>query len=205
MRSTEYLGLLRAMPGVVRAELVPADLVQSVAEMEASITRASGGMKLENSGMVQCLKRSMVAVVFCDCDFKRPEAVTMRMVDTDGVVIGHDVPPSRMDEFRARDDVLWIASGFIMYADLICSNDATMVMDSSSLMVAGAPEDSVAEMFYPSCSSSDMINTRFAMPGGMISNAIVGIDGIDLDDDEYRMVETVPNGTVVGGVLDRDE
>ena len=206
MHSTEYLRLLRSIPGVVRVELAPADLVQSVAEMEASITRGvGGGMRISNSGMVQCMDRDMIAVIFCDSDFKRPDQVTMRMVNPEGVVVGHDVPPSRMEEFKARDDISWIASTFVMYPDLIGNDDATMVMGSSSLTVAGAPEESAAEMFFPSCSSADMINSRFAMDNKGISNAIVGVDGIEVDVDAgFNMFGSVSE-RAVGSVIDRNE
>ena len=75
MRVGEFLEILRGMDGVIMADVMPVDLIQEVAEMETSIDCISGGMRLENIGLFQCLHREEVIVLL-----------------SDGVVRGHDVP-----------------------------------------------------------------------------------------------------------------
>ena len=133
------LSALRSMAGVVGAEPLDGDLVDEVCRIESSIRAVSGGMEVENRGILDCAAMGRHYALFCDASFPRPEQVTMQMVDELGEVIGHDVPPGMRNLFENRDDVVWISDGFVIYPGLIGNRDARMVMLSSRLSVPGLP------------------------------------------------------------------
>ncbi len=193
MRVGEYLEVLRGRDGVIMADVMPRDLVQEVAEMEASIDMVSGGMRLENMGLFQCLHREEVIVLISDRVFERPDEITMRMVDTEGVVIGHDVPESMRGELSKRSDLIWMSDGFVLFPELIGNRDAKMVMGCSTLRIEGIPEGVDARMFYPSMSSAELINRRYGVEGPDISAAVIGVDGLEpsVDDRSVPVADVV--------------
>ncbi len=175
----EFLTLLRGMDGVITAEIMPSDLVQEVAETESSVDTITGGMVLENIGLFQCLHHENVFVLISEGFLQRSEEITMRMIDTEGVVIGHDVPDSMREELSARKDLIWMSDGFVLFPELITNRDAKMVMGCSTLRLDGVPGDVTARMFYPSIASAELINRRYGVEGQYISAAVIGVDGLD--------------------------
>lgn len=174
-----YLGFLCGIEGILRAEPLSADRIQRIAETEASVREVSGGMRLENIGLFQCIHRQDVLVVFCDSRFPRPDEVTMRMIDTNGVVIGHDVPPSMEGDLHDRDDLIWVSEGFVMYPGLISDRDAKFVMSS-----AGFPQGCVDGIdpivYYPSVPTAQVLNESFGVSDTGISTLILGVDGVGM-------------------------
>lgn len=174
----EFLALLRGMDGVITAEIMPSDLIQEVAEKESSVDTITGGMTLENIGLFQCLHHEHVFVLISKGFLQRSEEITMRMIDTEGVVIGHDVPDSMREELSARKDLIWMSDGFVLFPELITNRDAKMVMGCSTLRLDGVPGDVTARMFYPSIASAELINRRYGVEGPYISAAVIGVDGL---------------------------
>ena len=171
------LSALRSMAGVVGAEPLDGDLVDEVCRIESSIKAVSGGMEVENRGILDCAAMGRHYVLFCDASFPRPEQVTMQMVDELGEVIGHDVPPGMRDLFENRDDVVWISDGFVIYPGLIGNRDARMVMLSSRLSVPGL-SGTEAVSFYPSASSAEAIGSRFGVSDPKVAAVVLGVDGV---------------------------
>lgn len=179
MRVGDFMeGMLR-VEGVRGIRMMPDDLIRSVASTEASIDTVSGGMRLENMGLFQCIHSPYVFVLFCDPSFERPNEITMRMIDSEGVVIGHDVPPAMMDDYIDRRDIFWMSDGFVMFPDRIGNRDAKMVMGCSRYRCGWLPDDVRVRMFYPSVSSAESINSRFGMEEDGISSAVLGVDGLE--------------------------
>ena len=111
MGESDVMEYILSKEGVLRVEPLDRRTVGRLVEAEESITRVSGGMRLENRGMMDCAGMERNFVMFCDASFPRPDEVTMEMVDDRGVVIGHDVPPCMRQDFAARDDIIWMADG----------------------------------------------------------------------------------------------
>lgn len=185
MRGRDFLDSISKVDGFLDIRCMSAEDVETVAEIETSIGMVSGGMRLENIGLFQCLHAAHVFVLFCDEGFHRPEQVTMRMVDTEGVIVGHDVPPGMMGDFSDRDDVFWLSEGFIIHSDRIGNKDVKLVIGCSELSVPGIPGDVRMRLFYPSMQSAEYLNARFGVSGEGISSAVLGVDGLDDGLDQF--------------------
>ena len=172
MSESDVMEYILSKEGVLRVEPLDRRTVGRLVEAEESITRVSGGMRLENRGMTDCAGMERNFVMFCDASFPRPDEVTMEMVDDRGVVIGHDVPPCMRQDFAARDDVIWMADGFVMYPSRVGTSDVRLVMLSSSFDV---PEPFEARVFYPSMTSAQTLCGRFGVAGDHIAAVVLGI------------------------------
>lgn len=176
---SDLIEALTALDGVIAAEQLDDEAMKVVTGIETSIRTVSGGMRIENRGILDCAGMSRNYVLFCGSGFPRPEQVTMEMVDDAGEVVGHDVPPCMVDAFRSRDDVLWMSDGFILYPGLVCDRDVRMVMLSSRMKVSEPLGEFDVRSFYPSASSAEYLLGLFGRePDRSVAAVILGVDGV---------------------------
>ena len=176
---SDLIEALTALDGVITAEQLDDEAMRVVTGIETSIRTVSGGMRIENRGILDCAGMSRNYVLFCGSGFPRPEQVTMEMVDDAGEVVGHDVPPCMVDAFRSRDDVIWMSDGFVLYPGLVCDRDVRMVMLSSRMKVSGPLGEFDVCSFYPSASSAEYLLSLFGRePDRSVAAVILGVDGV---------------------------
>ncbi|HJH57559.1 MAG TPA: hypothetical protein IAC83_05770 [Euryarchaeota archaeon] len=176
---SDLIEALTALDGVIAAEQLDDETMKVVTGIETSIRTVSGGMRIENRGILDCAGMSRNYVLFCGSGFPRPEQVTMEMVDDAGEVVGHDVPPCMVDAFRSRDDVIWMSDGFVLYPGLVCDRDVRMVMLSSRMKVSGPLGEFDVRSFYPSASSAEYLLGLFGRePDRSVAAVILGVDGV---------------------------
>lgn len=176
---SDLIEALTALDGVIAAEQLDDEAMKVVTGIETSIRTVSGGMRIENRGILDCAGMSRNYVLFCGSGFPRPEQVTMEMVDDAGEVVGHDVPPCMVDAFRSRDDVIWMSDGFVLYPGLVCDRDVRMVMLSSRMKVSGPLGEFDVRSFYPSASSVEYLLGLFGRePDRSVAAVILGVDGV---------------------------
>lgn len=176
---SDLIEALTALDGVIATEQLDDEAMKVVTGIETSIRTVSGGMRIENRGILDCAGMSRNYVLFCGSGFPRPEQVTMEMVDDAGEVVGHDVPPCMVDAFRSRDDVIWMSDGFVLYPGLVCDRDVRMVMLSSRMKVSGPLGEFDVRSFYPSASSAEYLLGLFGRePDRSVAAVILGVDGV---------------------------
>lgn len=176
---SDLIEALTALDGVIAAEQLDDEALKVVTGIETSIRTVSGGMRIENRGILDCAGMSRNYVLFCGSGFPRPDQVTMEMVDDAGEVVGHDVPPCMVDAFRSRDDVIWMSDGFVLYPGLVCDRDVRMVMLSSRMKVSGPLGEFDVRSFYPSASSAEYLLGLFGRePDRSVAAVILGVDGV---------------------------
>lgn len=173
----DYVEYLRGCEGVLRVEPISHAQMGDLVETEESLKTATCGLRMENVGIVTCASRKNLFVMFCTSDFKRPDKITMEMVDDRGVTVGHDVPPGMLAEYKARDDVIWFTDNFVLYPKKIAPYDARMVMRACR-MEWDVPEDTVSWTYFPSPETADQINGWFGNSNKRLSTVVVGVDGL---------------------------
>lgn len=179
MDSESFMELLRAMEGVVDVAAMTDEARSMVMSEEHSISMVAGGMRMSFPGVDVCTSKDHCFALFCNDLFPRPSDITMEMVDDDGRVIGHDIPPCMMDEYRDREDVIWISEAFVMYPSRVGAADARMVLHESRLRHRDVPDGIEAWVFYPCITSACMLNELFGFSGDRMSTIILGVDGLE--------------------------
>lgn len=181
MKPQDFLEFLSGLEGVIKAVSLDRLQVEAIIAKEEALKTVTGGLRMENSGVVTCGSRKNVFIMYCDSNYSRPEKITMEMIDDRGVLIGHDVPPSMIDQFKDRSDVIWFTDNFILYPAKMASYDAKMVMRACR-MEWGLPEGMDAWSFYPSPETANMVNSWFGFTDRRMSTIILGVDGIETSD-----------------------
>lgn len=173
----EFRDWLMCQRGVIRVEVLPADLCERIAAEEATVT-STFGTPVVNSGLDDCLERGTAIVAFVDETFWEPQETYMVLRNSDGTVVGYDIPTSRIPEYETRDDLMFISDGFVMRTDV--SMDEAPAMEMRSRVYRGEdgslPEETNAVIWYPSPSTSDMIHDAFGVPDTGLATAMLGVD-----------------------------
>ena len=116
--------------------------------------------------------------MFTDTDFIMPECPTMRMLDADGNIIGHDLSPGMIEEYSSREDVMFLSDDFIVYSDADMCGDASMEMLPIRYRGTGEwiLDELDAVLWYSSPSSSEIISGHFEEMRFGLAAGVMGLN-----------------------------
>ncbi len=178
MEPEEVLAKLRTEPGVVRAEIMPDELCGSIIREESTVTAAGGMMGVRNLGLEKVVGRSLHLVLFVDTGFNVPSGAPMRMVDSAGNLLGHQISKGSEREYMGRRDVTFLSDDFVMYTDITVVGD--MVMEMPPIPYHGTgdwiPASAGPVIWFPSTTGSMMVHRHFGQPVGDLATAMMGLD-----------------------------
>lgn len=176
MKTQEFIDWLMRQRGVVRAEVISPELIDKV-RLEESTVMSSLGTPVRNSGLDDCLSRDTVVIAFTDWNFWQPPTKTMLLCNSDGSVVGHDIPAALLPEYRDRCDLVFLSDDFVMMADA-CMDEAPY-MDMISQIYTGEdgslPPETDAVLWFPSTTSSTIIHEALGQPDNGLATAMIGI------------------------------
>lgn len=152
---------LRAEKGVVSAELMDDEISYEVDCSERNI-KTQAGMEFRNEGYLEAMKRNVRICMFCTGDLEIPRTPSVFYMTEDGTVMGHEVMPHEMEEYLARDDLVWVSDDFVMYPNrkgngaelFVCRGRRFPLIDSypgcgnSIMAVPAGPSDILLKSWF---------------------------------------------------------
>jgi len=181
MNCREFMDYAHSKTGVLRVERLSRERVEQAVATEEALKTVTGGLRMENSGILTCASCRDVFVMLCDGSFPRPDKITMAMVDDRGVVVGHDVPGPMVPQFEGRGDVMWLSSNFVLYPEKMAPYDVRMVMRASRVEWA-IPSKVVPWIYYPSPETANLLGSWLGNSDSTISTVLMGVNGLDAQD-----------------------
>ena len=178
MELGEIMDGLRAEAGVVYVDILPDELFDKVVAEERTVRAVMGSMPVTSTGMKDCQARNTRLVVVENDEFWHPNVRTMNMRDTNGNILGHNIPRAEIPEYAKRDDVAFISDDFIMYTN--APMDGSPVMEMLSFPYRGWEEwmraDLNSILWYPCTSSSEIIRKHYGLPDRRTATAVLALD-----------------------------
>ncbi len=168
--------ILRKHSGVVRVEIPDRNFLCTLEEDDLCVD-TSFGMPIDNKAMDACLACDFVLCVFANTSFEQPSDKIMMMQDSSGLVLGHDVAPSQMDEYMAREDLIWLSEDFVIYPSTEMGDDIILVM-LPQIYNGFSEEDGVSEavIFYPATTTDSIIKEKYGeFDDPQIATLLMGI------------------------------
>lgn len=183
MEESEFLRRMREDPSILRVERMPDDLYARIVAEESTVTGAGGQMPVHNVGLEDCDRRTARYVVFmlpgalagADPD---PDYHTMVMRDSVGSVVGFDISPRRVDEFRARDDVVFLSDDFVLFPSVCPKGELCMEIRAMPYAGRGGwiPEETGPIVWFPCSTSTVILAEYYGMDLGQASAAMLALD-----------------------------
>lgn len=168
---------LRAQRGVVRVEAVPKELLDAIEKEESTVTSIFG-TPVDNSGLADCLTMNTVLIAFTDRDFWTPSCVSMILWNSEGDVIGQDIPWKEAESYQNRNDVVFISDSFVLFTDKNMGTEP--YMELKSMEYSGEdesfPDNTRSVMWFPCATSSMMVFDYFHQPRDCLGTAIIAFN-----------------------------
>ena len=111
------LNIIKGMRGVVEAFYLDKDILEKVRKEEETV-KAVGNVDVINEGFNQALQREKVICIVKDPRFRPPPEPTVKLMASDGRVMGVEVFPETAKEYLGRDDVIWLSDGFVVFTNV---------------------------------------------------------------------------------------
>jgi hypothetical protein len=176
----EVLAKLGSENAVKGAFPLEGEFYKEVIEEEGSVTEGSMGVPLVNRALEEVLKRDIVVCMFVEGSYDAPTDHLMLMEDLCGNLIGHDVPASKMDEFKNNPDIVWLCDDFAIYPGRGELHDIVMVMLPQKATSVGEKEgvkDPV--LLYPATTTDIMLREHFGIsPSAKVASAILAFNNL---------------------------
>ena len=123
----KQLEIIRGLRGVFHAFYLDKEILGELEKEEAKV-RAMGNIEVDNQGFKQALERDSVICIVKDPRFRPPPVPTVILVSGEGNVIGEEVLPFTAHKYTARDDVVWLSDGFVLFPTVSASGGEQFVM-----------------------------------------------------------------------------
>jgi hypothetical protein len=175
----EVLEKLRSVGSVKAAYPLEGEIYDNVIAEESGVTESFTGMPLDNRALDEVLKRSAAVCLFCGSAFEVPSDHVLVMEDTEGNVVGHDIPACMAAKFKDNKDVFWFTEDFVIYPERANMHDAVMVMLPQKVTFVGESEGvRNAVLLYPATTTDLMLRMHFKVSLGDpdIASAILAFD-----------------------------
>lgn len=162
---SEVLDYLRTVRGVLDAYEMDEETSRAVWDVERSVrTRIDSGYR--NEGYDAAMEREHRVCVFYDNTYIFGKRSILKLMDSERTIMGTNVSPSEMEEFRVRDDVLWVSEDFVVFPSVKGVGEETFVllpfpMEEVEQNVPGV-RDAIGTS--PTTSSDQALKRRFGKP-----------------------------------------
>lgn len=122
------LSIVGGLRGVVHSFYLDDKILDDLRAEEATVRAGGGNIQVDNQGFSQALKRQHVICIIKGPRFRPPPEATVILVDSCGNLMGTEVFPFNSKEYEARDDVVWLSDGFVLFPEVKGTGTETFVM-----------------------------------------------------------------------------
>ncbi|MDR0509064.1 MAG: hypothetical protein LBG63_04510 [Candidatus Methanoplasma sp.] len=176
----EIIAKLCCEESVKAAFLLEGEFYSEVIDEESSVVESSMGMPLINRALEEVIKRETAVCIFCSSTFEVPTDHVMLMEDKCGNVVGHDVPPCMINDFKDNPEIFWLSDDFAIYPDRT-KNDIMFVLLPHKVRSIGEKEGARDPiLLYPATTTDIMLRKHFRMSldDPRIATAILAFNAI---------------------------
>ena len=178
MSDEKIIQKLLAAQGARAAYPADDETFKEVCRLEEGIVDTTFGMPMENRALKACMESQGRAVFFCDYSFEPPDCHVMIMEDTNGKMVGFDVPEPLREKYSSDPDLVWMGEDFAIdpNADM---GECMMVMLPQELKCLGESEGvRRSVILYPALEADQYLKRKYGvdLDDPQIASAIVGFD-----------------------------
>ena len=123
----DVIDYLRTVEGVLDVYEIDGALSYDLWYMERSIkTRNGSGYK--NVGYDEAMKRKNRVCIFYDETYIFGKRSILKLMASDGTVMGTNLMPDEIEEYKKRDNVIFVSEDFVVFTDKIGNGEESFVL-----------------------------------------------------------------------------
>ena len=161
----DVIDYLLTVDGVLDAYEMDDEVSNAVFEVEKSV-RTSTNHDYKNVGYDFAMKRKHRICVFYDDTYIFGVRSVLKLMTTDGTIMGTNLAPEEIPEYRKRDDVLFISEDFVVFTNVIGKGEEAFVLFPFEIheIEENVPGTKNVIGTSPTTSSDDVLKQRFGKP-----------------------------------------
>lgn len=118
---------LRNSQGVIGAYIMDDDVSKSVLDVESSI-RTRSNHEYRNVGYTMALNRQYRVCVFYSGVYVFEKRALVKLMTSDGTIMGTSLYPSQIEEYKKKDNLIWISEDFVVFTDIVGKGEEEFVL-----------------------------------------------------------------------------
>ncbi|MBO4552746.1 MAG: hypothetical protein J5673_06060 [Candidatus Methanomethylophilaceae archaeon] len=156
---------IRTVNGVLDAYEMDDEVSNAVSDVEKSVrTRTNHDYK--NVGYDFAMERKHRICVFYDDTYIFGVRSVLKLMTSDGTIMGTNLTPDEIPEYRKRDDVLFVSEDFVVFTNIIGKGEEVFVLYPFEIheIEENVPGTKNVIGSSPTTSSDDVLKQRFGKP-----------------------------------------
>ena len=159
------ISYLLTVDGVLDAYEMDDDVSGAIHDVERSVrTRIDSDYK--NVGYDIAMERKHRICVFYDDTYIFGKRSILKLMAADGTIMGTNLSPDEIPEYKKRDDVLWVSEDFVVFPDVVGKGEEAFVLYPFEIreIEENVPGTSLAIGTSPTMSSDEVLKHRYGKP-----------------------------------------
>ena len=195
------MDFLRSVPGVVSVFIMDDDITDEIDHVERSIcTRSNHDYR--NIGYDEAKTKDYRICVLHSQDHFFHKIPLVKLITTDGTVLGTTLCPEDVPKYKEKNNVLWLSDDFVVFTDAVGKGKEEFVVTSFDVpeITEAIPGCKGAIGISPTMSSDILLKSKVGIsPTNSIYSTIVAFDEQSLKDECLQPSDGILNGTDVAG------
>jgi len=151
--------------GVLDAYEMDDEVSRSVFDVEKSVrTRTNNDYK--NIGYDIAMERKHRICVFYDDTYIFGKRSILKLMDSEGTIMGTSLLPEEIPEYQERDDVIWVSEDFVVFPEITGKGEEAFVLFPFEIheIEENVPGTTFVIGTSPTTSSDEVLKHKFNKP-----------------------------------------
>ena len=123
----DVIDYLKTVKGVIDAHEIGGALSYDLMYVERSVkTRNGSGYK--NVGYDEAMKRKHRVCIFYDDTYIFGKRSILKLMSSDGTIMGTNLMPDEIEEYRKKDNVIFVSEDFVVFTDIVGHGEESFVL-----------------------------------------------------------------------------
>lgn len=161
----KVIDYLKTVTGVLDAFEMDDDISHRIWEIESSI-RTKNDDNYKNIGYDVAMERKHRICVFYDDTYVFGFRSILKLMDSEGTILGTNLRPDEIDDYRKRDDVIWVSEDFVVFPYIQGKGEESFVLLPFPIKEIEENVQGTSSVIgtSPTTSSDDALKNRFGKP-----------------------------------------
>jgi len=151
--------ILSEVEGAVDAVVFDENLADRIRDEEETV-KSMAGPDVINKAYTETYNRSVKICVFCDRKISTHDGSSLTLEDPEGHIMGMTLTKSMIEEYKDRQDVLWISDDFIMFPEVPARGGERFILHPMKFPILDEKDGCYDVVVASPAPSSDIIIKR---------------------------------------------
>ena len=164
-RISDMLDYLRTVKGVLDVFEMDEPLSNEIWDIEKSV-RTTIRNEYKNVGYDIAMDRKHRVCVFYDDTYIFGKRSIVKLMSSDGTIMGTSLHPDEIESYKGRDDVIWISDDFVVFPQIVGKGEESFVLYPIDIpeIMEHVPEANRVIGTSPTLSSDTALKSKFNKP-----------------------------------------